>query len=229
MPRVAPAVLFALAAGGLSLAGCETDNPYEVESVEAKEGTGDLPDGALNRALNPDDAGVVGAGNVSDDADPDADEAAGSGGDAPAGDPLGAKPVSYEQFAGVLADLKGGPVLVDCWATWCGPCREAFPHTVKLGRQYADRGLTVVTLAFDPDAKADEVNEFLQDMNAGRLANYRCDDGGTTGDWDELDVPALPTYIVIDKDGEELARVTGTRPDDQKVLDEAVAAAVGAA
>jgi thiol-disulfide isomerase/thioredoxin len=44
-------------------------------------------------------------------------------------------------------------VLLNNWATWCGPCREEFPDIVKLAVQYRARGLRVVLLSWDADAK----------------------------------------------------------------------------
>jgi thiol-disulfide isomerase/thioredoxin len=43
-------------------------------------------------------------------------------------------------------------VLVNMWATWCGPCREEFPDLVKLAKNYRDRGLRVVFVSWDDDA-----------------------------------------------------------------------------
>ena len=47
-------------------------------------------------------------------------------------------------------------VLLNNWATWCGPCREEFPDIVKLAQKYRDRGLRVVLLSWDTDAKTAE-------------------------------------------------------------------------
>ena len=226
-----PAAALALAAGlALPLTGCDGGSPYEAENAEATEGTGETPAGALNRALDPGDAGVVGEGNVSDDADPDQNERElgdpGRAGGEAAGDPLSAKPVSYDQFAETVAGLKGDVVLVDCWATWCDPCREAFPHTVKLGRQHTGEGLKVVTLAFNAAEEQDEVDRFLASQNAGRLVNLRTDDGGDSAAWNPMGDLGLPTYIVYDRDGEEVARFSGTTEADAG-LDAAVRNALG--
>jgi thiol-disulfide isomerase/thioredoxin len=42
-------------------------------------------------------------------------------------------------------------VVVNMWATWCGPCREEFPEIVKLAKEYRDRGLRVVFVSWDDD------------------------------------------------------------------------------
>lgn len=46
-----------------------------------------------------------------------------------------------------LADLKGKVVLVDYWATWCGPCKMAMPEVERVWKEYGDKGLAVVSVS----------------------------------------------------------------------------------
>jgi thiol-disulfide isomerase/thioredoxin len=59
------------------------------------------------------------------------------------------------------------PLLVNFWATWCGPCREEYPDLVKLDSQFKGKGLDVVTISLDDieDIKT-KVPEFLTAMHA---------------------------------------------------------------
>jgi peroxiredoxin len=53
-----------------------------------------------------------------------------------------------------LADFKGKPIIVNFWATWCGPCQIETPELVDLAAKYKDRGLVVLGISYDdtPDA-----------------------------------------------------------------------------
>ena len=79
-----------------------------------------------------------------------------------------------------LDERKGKVVLVDFWATWCGPCRERFPHFVETHNKYADKGLVCVSVSLDhegPRGRADELRvlDFLKAHGAG-FPNYLLDD-----------------------------------------------------
>lgn len=53
-----------------------------------------------------------------------------------------------------LSDLRGKIVLVDFWASWCGPCRRENPNVVRLYKKYKDRGFTVFSVSLDDNANA---------------------------------------------------------------------------
>lgn len=59
------------------------------------------------------------------------------------------------------ADLKGKWLVVDYWATWCGPCIASFPEMVELRDQWQDKGVMVVGIAEDTSAKMDEMKSIM--------------------------------------------------------------------
>jgi len=95
-----------------------------------------------------------------------------------------------------LSDFKGKVVLLDFWATWCGPCNIEIPWFTEFERRYKDRGFEVLGVSMDDDGwKA--INPFV----AEKRINYRIVLGNDiTGD-QYGGVEALPTTFVIDRDG----------------------------
>lgn len=53
-----------------------------------------------------------------------------------------------------LSSLRGKVVLIDFWASWCGPCRKENPNVVRLYNQYKDKGFTIFSVSLDQDAEA---------------------------------------------------------------------------
>lgn len=62
-----------------------------------------------------------------------------------------------------LADQKGKVILINLWATWCGPCRSEMPELVKLQEKYRDKGFEVIGLDIDPEPK-DMIEPFAKEM-----------------------------------------------------------------
>ena len=60
-----------------------------------------------------------------------------------------------------LADYKGHVVLLNVWATWCGPCEAEMPSMEKLHRSFADSGLRIVAVSIDNPGREDAVREFV--------------------------------------------------------------------
>jgi cytochrome c biogenesis protein CcmG/thiol:disulfide interchange protein DsbE len=95
-----------------------------------------------------------------------------------------------------LSDFRGKVVLLDFWATWCGPCGIEIPWFVEFQRKFKDRGFEVLGVSMDDDGwKA--VSPFV----AEKKINYRI----VLGDSSTSDlyggVEALPTTFVIDREG----------------------------
>lgn len=106
-----------------------------------------------------------------------------------------------------LGDYSGKVLLVNLWATWCGPCRSEIPELVKLYQEFHPKGLEVVGLSTEnPDASAQGVQKFVSDFSM----NYRVG-------WATPEVAmalmqqrnAIPQSFVISRDGRVLTRFVG--------------------
>jgi len=96
-----------------------------------------------------------------------------------------------------LDDLKGKVVLLDFWATWCGPCREALPHMRSIARNFQGQPLVILSVSLDNDDH--RWREFIE-KNGMTWSHYR--DGGFTGPISRMfGVGAIPHTFTIDADG----------------------------
>jgi thiol-disulfide isomerase/thioredoxin len=133
--------------------------------------------------------------------------------------PIAAVEMELSDLAGQplrLADLRGRVVLLNFWATWCGPCREEMPALDTLARELGPRGLTVVGVNFKeskPDVEAFsrqyELGFRILLDREGRLAQ-------------RYQVYALPVTLLVDRRGMVVGTVVGIRdwvgPDARKYL-----------
>jgi cytochrome c biogenesis protein CcmG/thiol:disulfide interchange protein DsbE len=111
-----------------------------------------------------------------------------------------------------LNDFKGKPVLLDFWATWCVPCREASPLIEKIGASFSGKGL--VTLAIDYGEEASVVRGYLA-HNPSSLTNL-VDPGNTVAGL--YHVSSIPQFILISKDGKVAYQSDGFGDDTEATL-----------
>lgn len=94
-----------------------------------------------------------------------------------------------------LEDFRGKVVLLNFWATWCGPCREEIPSLIELQKQYKDQ-LQVIGLAIDEDD-----DSYVKKFAASESINYPIAMGTDEVRFAYGGVGALPTVFVINKNG----------------------------
>jgi thiol-disulfide isomerase/thioredoxin len=102
-----------------------------------------------------------------------------------------------------LDSLKGKTVLLDFWATWCGPCRESAPVIEKLHSEFKDKGLVVLGVDVGEEQKL--VEAYLKP----RPAPYPIVIGSDYGLDRLFQVGPIPTFIVISGEGKIVAHQTG--------------------
>jgi thiol-disulfide isomerase/thioredoxin len=106
-----------------------------------------------------------------------------------------------------LSDFKDKVVVLDLWATWCGPCRLEVPHLVEMRNEYADKGVEVIGLTTEsPQTDAEKVRDFAKEFKINyRLGYARADVAQTLMNG----VPSIPQTFVIAPGGRIVTKFRG--------------------
>jgi thiol-disulfide isomerase/thioredoxin len=117
-------------------------------------------------------------------------------------------------------DAMGGKVvLIDFWATWCGPCNEELPHMKKIAKEFAGEPLVIISVSWDSDAE--KWKAFLE-KNEMTWVQYRDADHKLS---EAFGVEAIPHYFTIDSDGVLTAEMMGSGSDVEGKLKKLIAKA----
>lgn len=117
-----------------------------------------------------------------------------------------------------LSDYKGKVILLDFWATWCGPCKFEIPGFVELQERYGKRGLQVIGVSVD------DTIEKLEPFARAHRINYPLLVGLGHDDMQEAYGPiwGIPINVLISRDGRICSRHTGLPPSEGESLEKTV-------
>jgi thiol-disulfide isomerase/thioredoxin len=109
-----------------------------------------------------------------------------------------------------LASYKGKVILLDFWATWCGPCKVEIPHFIEFQNQYGKDGLQVLGVSVDDTV--DKLVPYVRDMKM----NYPVLQGLDRQDFQDAYGPivGIPVSVIISRDGKICATHTGLTGKD---------------
>ena len=141
--------------------------------------------------------------------------------------PLGAEPLvarTQPQFQADLDGLRGRVVVVNFWASWCGPCREEMPALEEVSREYAKAGKPVTVIGVDASDVRSEAAKFLGEVGVTYPTVYDQAGlrGGVAASWT---VTGLPQTWFVARDGSRAGRIGGrlTVEDLRSKVDELLA------
>jgi len=126
-----------------------------------------------------------------------------------------------------LSDYSGKVLLVNLWATWCGPCRLETPELVRLHKEYESRGVEMVGLSTEnPEASAQRVVEFVKAFNVDYHVGWATPEVALTLMQGR---DSIPQSFIITREGRILKRFIGfspttTPPQLRQALEDALAA-----
>ena len=124
-----------------------------------------------------------------------------------------------------LASLRGSPVLLNLWATWCTPCRKETPYLQRLHERFGGRGLKVVGVSVDSRAAREDVDDFVAEFGV----TYAILHDPQMASMDVFRVLGLPATYLIGSDGvirwKRMGEVREGDAEFERVLEELVAEA----
>jgi len=115
-----------------------------------------------------------------------------------------------------LSEFRGEVVLVNFWASWCGPCRQEMPLLNELHEQYRDLGFTVLGVNVEEDAR--KARELLEEAPVSFPVLFDSDSVVSR----EYDVVAMPSTVLVDRNGKLRYLHKGYKPGLEAVYQQQI-------
>lgn len=109
-----------------------------------------------------------------------------------------------------LSDFKGKTVVVDVWATWCGPCRKELPHLKKLEEEMRGKEVIFIGISLDEAKNHDKWKQFLIDE---QLPGIQLFAGSNSKIAKDYKITGIPRFMVFDREG-KIVEANAPRPSD---------------
>lgn len=119
------------------------------------------------------------------------------------------------RYEAELQALSGFPVVINNWASWCGPCRSEFPIFQRMSKKFLDE---VAFLGVDSQESIDDATGFLDDFPVP-YPSIR-DPDGSFQQWADLTLVGLPNTVFIDREGEVAYVKQGPYTDDSELRED---------
>lgn len=102
-----------------------------------------------------------------------------------------------------LSDFKGKVVLIDVWATWCGPCQAQIPHLLKLEKELKDSGIVFIGVSVDEEKNHDKWLDMIKEKGLKGIQLFA---NGWSKITEDYEIKGIPRFIVVDKNGNLVAK-----------------------
>ncbi|MCO4294560.1 TlpA family protein disulfide reductase [Solitalea sp. MAHUQ-68] len=110
-------------------------------------------------------------------------------------------------------DFKGKVVLVDVWATWCGPCKQELPYLKQLEEELHDKDIAFVSVTMDAEKDKDKWLTMINDMKMGGIQLF----GGPQNELlDFYQIKTIPRFMVFDREG-KIVNANSARPSQPEL------------
>lgn len=120
-----------------------------------------------------------------------------------------------------FSNFKGKYVLIDFWASWCGPCRQSFPHMREVYQQYKDQNFDIYSISIDK-SKSDWLKAVEKENNPWKQALDNINIAGSG-----FAITGVPTTYLISPEGVILMKEVGFNPDGSGEIEKKLAALFG--